>query len=833
MCSREYRLIRRFRIFDSGYYLSLAGKAEKSIVDPLWDYLICQQNDIPTNERSGGWQQLADPHPLFDTWFYLHRYFWSKGCECTGNPFAHYLDVGWKQGHEPGPFFTTPLYAERSGWNGEQGDPLSHYVHYGMGKKINPGQAFDIDFFLDANPVLRTVGNEIIKHYKLHGQNLAAPPLPVFDRAFYLSQLADSTSAAVDPLSHYLTMTGEGGSGNEGVERVGQAEPGEWFHSDQYNKEAEEAEKVTIHDSAFIHYLTRGVHLGYVADPRVKELAYCPKISIVVPVYNPDLGFLANCIRSVLYQAYPHWELCLVDDCSSRDDVRQTLESWAAKDPRIKIGFLPENSGIAAATNAAIELATGEYIGFLDNDDELTVDCLYYVASAIGVNGADLVYTDEDLIGNDGSRLSVFRKPGFNEQLLLSHNYITHFVVTSRSLLLEAGKLDSNCDGAQDYDLILRLSEKAKQIVHIPEILYHWRASETSTSINHGEKSYAHDAGTAALKQAFQRRELKLVPKDTGLNYYYHYELPDGVNSTEPAPSVTVIVLPCEGRPIQESHLQSLVAKTTTQNAEFIVCTSSKENVTTDDDTVQTVAKLTGRAVSIYRSGEEYGISHAFHRAAVESTHEYIAFITLPDSSEGVGEWLSKDWLEQLLLPFTFAETGVVCGRVLFGGKDGESYALPNFERKSALYYHNYLCNYTRHANGLHCQQEVPLCGWELALLPRKTYLGCGGFDFQNYSDYFAMADLTMRLRVEGNKILYTPYATIDIGQSFIESAVIAEDDKMPADLVAAEARNYFQQRWHSELVKGKGFYNHSKLLDEGFERSDFLSWFAGPRPQE
>ncbi len=197
----------------------------------------------------------------------------------------------------------------------------------------------------------------------------------------------------------------------------------------------------------------------------------------MVPVYNVDPAHLNSCIRSVLYQSYPHWELCLADDCSTDPRIRPLLAEWTATDSRIKVTSLAENSGISAATNAAASLAGGSWLAFLDNDDELSPDALQIVVERINRTPGDLYYSDEDLIGADGRRFSVFRKPGYNGELLLCHNYVTHWVVTKKILYDQIGGCDSACDGAQDLDLFLKLSEQAENIIHIPQVLYHWRAS--------------------------------------------------------------------------------------------------------------------------------------------------------------------------------------------------------------------------------------------------------------------------------------------------------------------------------------------------------------------
>ena len=300
-----------------------------------------------------------------------------------------------------------------------------------------------------------------------------------------------------------------------------------------------------------------------------RSLPIKPVLSIIVPVYNVSSFHLNNCIRSVLYQSYPHWELCLVDDCSSKSHVRPLLEQWVEKDSRIRVAYLQENSGISVASNKAVSLATGEYLAFLDNDDELAAECLSKLVQVINEDNADLYYTDEDLIGEDGTQFRVFYKPDFNSQLLLGHNYITHFVLVRKSLFDKVGGFSSAKDGAQDFDLVLKLSEQAKGIIHIPEVLYHWRASESSTSINHEQKSYADEAGRASVEDALQRRDIQGRVDTTDWKFFYSVR-----RKLEVFPVISVVIIHRQDIDFR-SWLLQLVQNSSYPAVEFIVITDS------------------------------------------------------------------------------------------------------------------------------------------------------------------------------------------------------------------------------------------------------------------
>ncbi|WP_416174288.1 MAG: Glycosyltransferase, group 2 family protein [Bifidobacterium crudilactis] len=244
------------------------------------------------------------------------------------------------------------------------------------------------------------------------------------------------------------------------------------------------------------------------ATAQIAALSKHPKISIVTPVYNVDEIWLRKFVTSVQEQWYQNWELCLADDNSTAKHIKPILEEYARTDPRIKVVFRERNGRISEATNSALAIATGDYIGFMDNDDELAPQALLEVAKVLNTGEpADFVYTDEDKITEDGRRFDPFFKPDYSPRLLLGHNYITHFVVVSKDLLRKTGGLRSDFDGSQDYDFILRATEQANRVVHIPQMLYHWRTLSTSVAGDPRSKMYAYEAGKRAIEAALTRRE--------------------------------------------------------------------------------------------------------------------------------------------------------------------------------------------------------------------------------------------------------------------------------------------------------------------------------------
>ena len=268
----------------------------------------------------------------------------------------------------------------------------------------------------------------------------------------------------------------------------------------------------------------------------VKEtsFSYEPLISILLPVYNVPTKWLKKCIDSVINQTYTKWELCIADDASTNRDLGIVLKEYEKKDTRIKVIYREKNGHICEATNSALSLATGEFVGLLDNDDELSHNALSEVVARLNENPeTDLLYSDEDKIDIFGNRSNPLFKPDWSPDWLLSVNYVCHFGVYRKELVEKIGGFRKGYEGAQDYDLVLRFTENMldEKIVHIPKILYHWRMLDTSTAGNQDSKGYAFEAGKKVLEETLQRRKIKGSVKHSAANGMYmvsydieHYE---------------------------------------------------------------------------------------------------------------------------------------------------------------------------------------------------------------------------------------------------------------------------------------------------------------------
>ena len=254
---------------------------------------------------------------------------------------------------------------------------------------------------------------------------------------------------------------------------------------------------------------------------RADSLAYRPLVSVVTPVYNTDARWLRACIESVKSQAYPNWQLCLADDGSTRAETHAVLREYEG-DPRIRIKRLAANSGIAVASNEALALAEGEFVAFLDHDDELAPDALFEVVAHLNQHqDADFIYSDEDKLELDGRRSDVYFKPDWSPDHFLTNMYTCHLMVVRRALVERIGGFRRGYEGAQDYDLVLRLMDHTARIHHLPKVLYQWRKIPESTAGGQGAKPWAHDAGRLALEDYVRRNQLNAEILPGGFQYLY------------------------------------------------------------------------------------------------------------------------------------------------------------------------------------------------------------------------------------------------------------------------------------------------------------------------
>ncbi|MGH7962842.1 MAG: glycosyltransferase, partial [Candidatus Binatia bacterium] len=386
----------------------------------------------------------------------------------------------------------------------------------------------------------------------------------------------------------------------------------------------------------------------------VERLTYRPLISIVMPTYNTPEKWLRRAIESVRNQLYPHWELCLADDASSAPHVRQVLEEYRAQDARITVVYREQNGHISAASNSAIALATGDFIALLDHDDELTAHALYMVAAELNAHPqADLLYSDEDKIDAHGQRHHPYFKPDWNPDLFLAQNLVTHLCVCRTSLVREVGGFHAGYEGAQDWDLVMRISERIPpaHIRHIPHVLYHWRAIPGSTALAVGEKDYAREAQYKMLVSHFARirQQVEILPV-AGACWRIQYPVP------QPPPLVTLIIPTRDRVDLLRRCVESIYQKTTYPRFEIIIVDNQSE----DPRTLTYLRQVAGeRGVTVLQYDAPFNYSAINNYAAQHARGEVLGFLNNDI------EVISPAWLTEMVSQALRPEIGAV-GAMLY-----------------------------------------------------------------------------------------------------------------------------------------------------------------------
>ena len=390
--------------------------------------------------------------------------------------------------------------------------------------------------------------------------------------------------------------------------------------------------------------------------PKEKRLKYHPKISVLVPVYNVLDKHLVPCIESVINQTYDNWELCLADDKSTWDNVRETLEKYEDH-PKIKIVYRKENGHISEATNSALSVASGDFVGLLDCDDLLTPNALYEVALKLNENrDLDFIYSDEDKVDDDGNnRHMPHFKPDWSPDTLMSNMYTCHFTVYRKSLVEKVGGLRTECNGSQDYDLALRIMDETTpdKISHIAKILYHWREREESTSGNATVKPYVFEAAKKAKMDSLERRGLKgeAVFVDTMYQYNIVYTVKDD-------PKVSIVIPSKDNYEVLSRCIETLHKYTEYKNFEVILVDngSNNENKKKYDD----LCKKHG--MKYFYEKMDFNFSKMCNIGAKHASGEYI--LLLNDDIEILAE--SGNWISVMLGQAQISYTGAVGAKLLY-----------------------------------------------------------------------------------------------------------------------------------------------------------------------
>lgn len=523
-----------------------------------------------------------------------------------------------------------------------------------------------------------------------------------------------------------------------------------------------------------------------------------PKISIITPICNPSQNDLTECIQSVLDQTYDNWELCLVDGGADAPHVGEIINRFAGREPRIKHHRLPKNLGMAGNSNKALQLATGDFVAFLDHDDMLAPFALHEVVRALDKDPTlDLLYSDEDKVSpSNGRRHEPFFKPDWSPDTFLSYNYLCHFAVIRRTLIDRVGGLWEGYDGSQDYDLILRITELTSKIKRIPKVLYHWRAAPTSVASGTTIEPYAVSAAKKALMEHLEHRGLAAEVLDGyGLGAYrIRYRV-------RPSEKIT-IAIPI-GRRVDQLQrcILSILTKTDYRHFNLVLVGNQAADERTQD--VLGVLQLDPRT-RVIRFEQAVGVSACDNYAVKTVDSDYVVFL-----GENT-EIISPGWLSALLEFAQRRDVGAV-GAKLYGPDNTVQHggmiiglggivgnAFRGFPRSSDGY-----------MGRLNIVQNVSAVSADCMMIRRSVFEEVGGFD-ERLSQPYNEVDFCLKIRDKGYLIVYTPYAELYCHAS--------PDNGAKESSSGVDEEGIVRARWKHVFDAGDPYYNPNLTLD----REDF-----------
>ncbi|HEX8959893.1 MAG TPA: glycosyltransferase [Solirubrobacterales bacterium] len=477
-----------------------------------------------------------------------------------------------------------------------------------------------------------------------------------------------------------------------------------------------------------------------------------PRFSIVTPVYETPATVLARMLKSVRRQSFPDWELCLVDDASSEPHVAEALAAAKRKDARIRVQRREANGGIVAASNDALAIARGEFVALLDHDDELHPDALTHVHEALLDNPeADYVYTDEDKIVGPGLHLGPFFKPDWSPERLRTQMYTCHLSALRRSLVEEVGGFDPEFEGSQDWDLVLKVTERARAVVHVPRVLYHWRAIATSAAAG-GEavKPWAFEAGARAVQVHCDRIGLRArVERDETHSGVYHLQ-----PELEGEPRVSIVIpTACLAREIRyqpqvlvKNCVRSIRERSSYGNYE-IVCVVDAE---APAGAVAELRELGGERLRVVPYDQPFDFSAKVNLGAAHSEGDHL--LLLNDDIEVA----TPQWIERMVMYSSLPEVGAVGGRLLLEDGRIQHVGVRFQDGLPGHPYHGYASDFEGYANGILVARNPLAVTGACLMTRRELFEQLGGLSSEfpvNYND----VDYCLELRRAGKRIVYDP----------------------------------------------------------------------------
>ncbi len=789
-------------LFDSGFYRNCYKDVLEPGVSPLVDYL-----------ENGAYED-RNPNPLFDTAYYLKQY--PDVVEAGLNPLTHYLEYGVLGGSKPHPLFDTAYYLKKYPDVVESGlTPLAHYLDSGAYNGRKPNPLFDSAYYLEMNPDVAKSRINPLAHYLIFGVIEGRKPNPFFDSKYYLEKNPDVAASMTNPLVHYL---------EKGATEC--RDPGPYFDTAYYMEMSPDV--VQARSNALVHYLEYGIHDGrypynvyelWIQENRltdanrvrilehIESFSYRPTLSLIVPVFNTDERWLRRCLDSVMSQLYRDWELCIADDASPDPTVRKVLEEYRAKDSRIRVVFRQENGHISASSNSALEMATGEFVALLDHDDEIAEDALYENVALLNEHpDADMIYRDEDKMTEKGKRHSPFFKPDWSPDTILSHMYTCHLGVYRTTLVRGIGGFRVGFEGSQDYDLVLRLTEKTDKIYHIPKVLYHWRTIRGSTALIHHSKSYAYESGLKAIREALDRRG-EAGWAENVVNYPGQYLIHFPVIGN---PLIS-IVIPTKDHPqMLDRCLKSIFEKTSYRPFEVVIVDNGSVQEETHDLFISW-KNMQPTGLSIVRADFPFNFSRLVNEGVHRSRGDLV--VLLNDDIEV----LSERWLEEMAGQAQRQSIGAVGAFLLYPDKTIQHAGL----NLGIVGPANHAHRYAREDSHGYFGRLIVVVNYAAVtgaclMVKKQLFVEVGGFD-EDLAVAYNDVDFCLRLLQKGFRNIVLPQVRFIHYESGSRGSDRAGENRTRLDHEAG----IVNERW-SEWIRNDPYYNPNMTRD----REDFTLGF-------
>lgn len=534
---------------------------------------------------------------------------------------------------------------------------------------------------------------------------------------------------------------------------------------------------------------------------RSKTFALQPLVSIVMPTYNTPAKWLSKALDSVIDQVYENWEICVADDCSTKPEVRTVLDAYVAKYPgRVKVAYRTQNGHISASSNSALELATGEFVGLLDHDDELHPLALYCTVETLNAHpDAALIYSDEDKISEAGERSDPYFKCDFNYDLFLSQNMISHFGVYKTSVMREVGGFRVGFEGSQDYDLALRVLDHVgpQAIQHVPRALYQWRMIPESTAAGHDAKPYAHIAAMRALDEHLARNRIAAhaehAPGTDAFNKVV-YDLPADL------PSVEIIIPTRDSAGLVEQCVESVRQKSSYPNWRITII----DNGSVKPETHDLFARLqTDERIRVVRDDSPFNYSALNNRVALASTADFVCLMNNDI------EVINADWLEEMVALASQPNVGAVGAKLLYPDDTiqhgGVILGVGGIASHAHKHFPNSHPGYFARARLRNAMSAVTAA---CLLIRQSIYQQVGGLDEQLHVAYNDI-DFCLRVGKAGYRNVWTPYAELYHHESASRGA---EDTPEKISRFNQESE-LVRQRW-GDLLLNDPYYSPNLTLN-------------------